>query len=151
MKIREADKKDADVLKDLWMKSLKNEKKLNKNIDLGSEIKDFKKDFPRLFKKNKYFLAENNGKIIGFVGGEIKIGSGFFKNKRIGHIHALFVEEKYRNRGIGVELIKTFISWLKTKKVKIAELAVSSRNSTAIKLYKNIGFEEFIIQMRKKI
>ncbi len=149
--IREADKKDAAALKGLWIKSLKNEKQMNNNIDLRSEIKDFNKDFPKLFKKNKYFLAEEDGRIFGFIGGEIKIGSGFFKNKRIGAIHALFVEEKYRNKGIGAELIKKFISWLKMKKAEIAELAVSSNNSAAIKLYKNIGFKEFIIQMRKKI
>lgn len=76
--IREADKKDAAVLKGLWIKSLKNEKQMNNNIDLRSEIKDFNKDFPKLFKKNKYFLAEEDGRIFGFIGGEIKIGSGFF-------------------------------------------------------------------------
>lgn len=124
---------------------------MNSNIDLRSEIKDFNKCFPKLFKENKYFLAEENGRIFGFVGGEIKIGSGFFKNKRIGAINALFVEEKYRNKGIGAELIKTFVSWLKTKKAEIAELAVSSNNTAAIKLYKNLGFKEFIIRMRKKI
>lgn len=151
MKIREADKKDADVLKGLWIKSLKNEKRLNNNIDLRSEIKDFNKDFPKLFKKNKYFLAEEDGRIFGFVGGEVKIGSGFFKNKRIGVIHALFVEEKCRNKGIGARLIKTFVSWLKTKKAEIAELAVSSKNSPAIKLYESLGFNDFIITKRKVI
>lgn len=151
MKIREVNKKDASVLKELWIKSLKNEKQLNDNIDLKSEIKDFEKDFPKLFKKNKYFLTENNGKVIGFIGGEIKIGGGFFKNKRIGAIHALFVVEEYRNKGIGAELIKTFVSWLKTKKAEIIELDVPSNNSAAIKLYKSIGFKEFIIRMRKKI
>ncbi len=88
---------------------------------------------------------------MGFVGGKIKIGSGFFKNKKIGIIHALFVEAKYRNRGVGTELVKTFVSWLKTKKAEIAELSVASNNITAIKLYKNLGFKEFIIRMRKKI
>jgi len=114
MKIRKADKKDAGVLKGLWIKSLENEKKLNNNIDLESEIKDFKKDFPKLFKENNYFLADINGNIAGFIGGEIKIGRGFFKNKRIGIIHALFVEEKYRNRGIGTELKKFLISLILT-------------------------------------
>lgn len=136
MMIREADKKDADVLKELWIKSFKNEKQLNKNIDLRSEIKGFKKDFPKLFKENKYFLAEEGGRILGFIGGKIKIGSGFFKNKRIGIIHALFVDEEYRNMGIGA---------------KITELSVSSNNTLAINLYNSLGFKEFIIKMRKKI
>jgi len=151
MKIRRATKKDADVLKGLWIKSLKNEKQLNKNIDLRSEIKDFKKEFPKLLKEDKYFLAEEGGRILGFVGGKIKIGSGFFKNIKIGAINALFVEEEYRNSGVGAELIKTFISWLKTKKAEIAELSVSSNNTAVINLYNNLGFKEFIIKMRKKI
>lgn len=37
------------------------------------------------------------------------------------------------------------------KKAEIAELAVSSNNSAAIKLYERLVFKEFSIQMRKKI
>jgi len=151
MKIREAAEKDANNIKSLWIKSLKNEKRLNNNIDLRSEIKDFKKNFPKFFKENNYFLAEENGNILGFVGGKIKAGSGFYKNVKIGEMWGLFVEEKYRNKGVGTELIKAFISWLKTKKAEIAELCVSANNADAIKLYENLGFKDFIITKRKNI
>ncbi len=60
MKIRKANKKDADVLKKMFAESLRFEKKFNDDIDLKSGIKYFNKKFKRLKKGIKYFLAEGN-------------------------------------------------------------------------------------------
>ncbi len=151
MKIIQATKRDAVVLKKLFANSLQEERKFNNNIDLENGINHFERIFPELFKENVYFLAEDEEKIVGFIGGKIERKSEFYKNRRIGAIYDLFVEQKYRGRKIGTRLIKTFISWLKTKKIKIIEIDVSPKNRTAIKLYENLGFKESNIQMRKKI
>lgn len=151
MIVREAEKKDANIIRSLWIETLKNGKLFNKNIDLKSEISDFKRNFKKLFRENKYFLAEGDGKAAGFIGGKVKTGNGFFKNVRIGKINVLFVEKEQRKKGVGAELIKTFEAWLKTKKAEFAELNVSAKNSAAIKLYKNIVFNDFITTKRKKI
>ncbi len=37
------------------------------------------------------------------------------------------------------------------KKAKFVEFNVSAKNSAAIKLYENLGFNDFIITKRKKI
>lgn len=151
MKIREANNKDAGVLKELFAESLKFEKKFNADIDLEGGIKYFRKEFKKLRRDAKYFVAEEDGKIVGFIEGKIEKKSRFYKSRKIGAIYDLFVDEKYRNRGIGTELIKAFVYWLKTKKVRIVELDVSPENKTAIMLYKSIGFKESSVQMIKKI
>ncbi len=89
MIVREANKKDADIIRKLWIESLKNEKHFNKNIDFMSEINDFRKHFRKLFKENKYFLIEGGGKVADFIGGKIKTGNGFFKNVKNGEIKGL--------------------------------------------------------------
>lgn len=154
MKIRKATKKDKAVLKNLLWESLKEEWKFNSDIDLKGGKIFLNKNLRELFKNKKEhteFLAEENGKIVGFIGGNIEKKSEFYKTCRIGAIYDLFVEEKYRGKGIGTRLIKKFVLWLKTNKIRLIELDVSPKNEAAVKLYKNLGFKESGIQMRKRI
>lgn len=154
IKIRKAEKKDTAILKNLLWESLKEEWKFNSDIDLKSGKIFLNKNLRMLFKNKKEhtkFLAEENGKIVGFIGGNIEKKNKFYKTRRIGAIYDLFVEEKYRGKGIGTKLIKKFILWLKANKIKLIELDVSPKNKTAIKLYERLGFKESSIQLRKKI
>lgn len=154
MKIREATKKDKTFLKKLLWESLKEERQFNNDIDLKGGKNFLNKNFGELFKNSKEsaeFVAEEDGKIVGFIGGNIEKKSEFYRNRKIGAIYDLIVEKGYRNRGIGTELIKFFVLWLKAKKIKVIEIDVSPKNITAIKVYKNLRFKESGIQMRKKI
>lgn len=114
-------------------------------------IKYIQKSFSKIVKGGKYFLAEKDGKIIGFIGGKIERKSEFYKTRKIGAIYDLFVKKEYRNMGVGTRIFKTFISWLKANKIRAIELDVSPKNLAAKELYENLGFSESNTQMRKKI
>lgn len=151
MKIREAAKKDRNVLRSLFVESLKQESKLNDDINLNGGVKHIQKSFSEIVKDGKYFLAEKDGNVIGFIGGKIEKKSEFYKTRKIGAIYDLFVKKEYRNMGIGTELVKIFISWLKASKIRAVELDVSPKNFAAKELYEKLGFKESNTQMRKKI
>ena len=70
------------------------------------------------------YVYEDNKEIIGFIG----------INK--GHIEGIFVEEKYRNQGIGKELI----AYCKNKYNKLT-LEVYKKNTKAIKFYEREQFK----------
>lgn len=70
------------------------------------------------------YVYEDNKEIKGFIG----------INK--GHIEGIFVEEKYRNQGIGKELI----SYCKIKNNKLT-LEVYKKNTKAIKFYEREQFK----------
>lgn len=70
------------------------------------------------------YVYENNKEIKGFIG----------INK--GHIEGIFVEEKYRNQGIGKELI----AYCKNKYDKLT-LEVYKKNIKAIKFYEREQFK----------
>lgn len=57
-------------------------------------------------------------------------------------INNIEVEEKYRNKGIGTELLKKLTETVK----KSISLEVRINNYNAIKLYKKIGFQEKAIR-----
>lgn len=156
MIIRKATKKDMAILKMLFYESMKEINRFyddNGNIDLKNVERYLNKsgNFSKIFKQRKWFLAEEDGKIVGFIDGKIKKKDEFFHERKVGAIYHLFIEEEYRNRGIGTELIKVFVDWLKKSKIILIELNVSPKNEAAVKLYNNLGFKESDIQMKKKL
>ena len=71
------------------------------------------------------YVYEENKEIKGFIG----INNG--------HIEGIFVEEKFRNQGIGKELL----SYCKTKYDKLT-LEVYSKNTKAINFYEREQFKQ---------
>ena len=50
------------------------------------------------------------------------------------------VDPKYQGRGFGKQLLLAGLSYLKGKGVHMIDLTVDSENSTALALYKSVGF-----------
>jgi len=94
-------------------------------------------------KEHLILLAENNEKLIGYLTGSI------IKNiwQHSGYIDDIFVNKKFKRKGIGSYLIKEFIKFLKHKKIKKCKLGVNIKNKKAIKLYKKLGFKKESYEM----
>lgn len=79
-----------------------------------------------------FFVAEYNKEIIGAVyfvdqGGLITIWS-------------LAVDKKYRNKGIGTQLIKEGLKSLQKKKRNMISTIIDPFNTSAIQVFKKLGF-----------
>jgi ribosomal protein S18 acetylase RimI-like enzyme len=68
-----------------------------------------------------------------------------------GFICDIFIEKKFRHKGVGEALIKNMVKWFKSKKIRDVELNVYSKNIKALKIYKHLGFKEFDKVMRLQI
>ncbi|HEY32945.1 MAG TPA: GNAT family N-acetyltransferase [Dehalococcoidia bacterium] len=64
------------------------------------------------------------------------------QGKRRGRVSMLGVDPDYRGRGIGRELLLAGLSYLKSKKLSVAQLTVDSENLVAESLYRSIGFKK---------
>ena len=86
----------------------------------------------------------------------------FFQDELIGFIHLrfgghdaawledIFIAEEYRGKGLGKEAIKEIDKLMEEKNIKAMFVDVIPRNSSAIKLYKECGFDHLnMIQLRK--
>ena len=103
-------------------------------------------------KRNEVLLvAEDGDKIIGFLLGSIKKRPSIFKLKRIGHLDELYVNRRYRGKGISSKLKDEFFKWLKKKEIKYVNLDVITLNKKAIKIYKKWGFNDHLIDMVRKL
>lgn len=84
------------------------------------------------------FVAKSNGTIIAHV----KINLKKSIHEHIADISSLIVLDKFRRKGIGLNLMKHALSKL-PKQIKMVTLAVDNKNKKAIKLYKKMGFVKY--------
>lgn len=102
--------------------------------------RDIKRYMKWLYKHCKgSFIAEINGKIVGFV---FPDANWIDESGRIGEIHEMCVEKNYKRRGIGKKLLLTSLEYFRGRKLKRAGLWVGENNNIAINLYKKFGFKE---------
>ena len=98
-------------------------------------------------KNNILLVYEEKGIIEGYI-----YLKAIKDEEQIGYlIDGLYVEEDYRNQKIATKLLEYSLSILSEKKISFIDINVLSKNTIAKKLYKKIGFEEYKIQMRKRI
>ena len=81
-----------------------------------------------------YFVAEEAGEILGFIGMWEVVGEGQITN--------VAVHTKARRRGVGRELIEALIDYSKAKSLEVLLLEVRENNEPAKALYTLNGFKE---------
>jgi ribosomal protein S18 acetylase RimI-like enzyme len=101
------------------------------------------------FTNGKYtvYVAENDGKLIGFIGGSIKENADKTYSK-MGYIEDWFVTEKWRGQGIGQSLYDKLAEDFKDCDYLSLYAYLSN---PAIEMYKKMGFAPCSLMMVKKI
>lgn len=120
---------------------------------IGEKIKfnseQLKKDFESMLKSktNIIFVAMEKDKLLGYLNGSI------LKNiwQESGYIDDIFITKDFKQKRIGTQLIKKFIEFLKRKNIKKCKLGVNIKNTSAINLYKKLGFKIYHYEMSLNI
>ena len=68
----------------------------------------------------------------------------FNEDKKWAHALHIFIDEKYRKKGLGTKMLQHLESLARDKKMKILTLRVMPKNEPAKYLYEKMGFEEHI-------
>ncbi|NLB75019.1 MAG: GNAT family N-acetyltransferase, partial [Crenarchaeota archaeon] len=100
---------------------------------------DLHQRFPETF-----IVAEENGKIVGYIMCRIEVGLsnyGFGGLVRKGHIVSIAVLPQARRKGMAQAIINRALQGMEYYKAKQGFLEVRVTNETAISLYKKLGFE----------
>jgi ribosomal-protein-alanine N-acetyltransferase len=83
-----------------------------------------------------YFLvAKENDKVLGYALG------GLNTQKKQGWILSLGVHQDARGKGLGKKLTEELVKVLKSENINEIALTVYPDNTSAIKIYKDLGFE----------
>ena len=80
----------------------------------------------------KFFVAESNGIVLGYVGISAIIDEGYITN--------IAVFPEYRNMGVATALLKELFLFAKENSLAFISLEVRQSNKNAISLYEKFGF-----------
>lgn len=139
VKVKIAEKKDLKEFARLRFEAHKYSAQFDRDVvvsdDTLSRLEELtKKEFedPRIV----YLVARERDRMIGI--GILSLAVGVDKSAFLGE---LFVEEKYRGRGVGRKLLDEVIKVVKNRGFKNLELTVATNNKAAQKLYLELGFK----------
>ncbi len=104
-------------------------------------------------KDGRIYIAENDGKAIGFIslrieqkGNEILLPS----------IESVFITDfiihpEFRGKGVGKLLLAKADEYAKERNISYIKLSVFAANTNAVELYRKLGFKDYDITFLKKI
>lgn len=82
-----------------------------------------------------FLVAEENGRILGFI-------AGIISNETDARVLMIAVRRHFRRRGIGRELMSSFINNCTLRGARRIYLEVRKSNHEAIEFYRSIGFSD---------
>lgn len=94
------------------------------------------------------FVARADGSPVGFMDARITVDPSIFV-ERFGSVSNMYVRPAYRRRGIGSALMEAAQRWCADHGAPELRLNVVSPNRDAIDFYRAVGFEPWIIGMRR--
>lgn len=96
-------------------------------------------------------VAELDGEVIGSGYARIDNAKPYFKYAQYGYLGFMYVDPKFRGRGIVHKIIERLTEWTTSKEITELRLEVYQTNESAIKAYEKLGFTSHYIQMRKEV
>lgn len=139
LNIRELKENEYKILDDFLYEAIfipKGTKKPLREIINNEELQVYIKDFGA-DKNDNCLVAEYDNKIVGACWTRIMNDYGHIDDNTPSFAISLYGE--YRNKGIGTELMKSMLKFLKDKGYKKTSLSVQ-KNNYAVKMYKKVGF-----------
>jgi len=100
---------------------------------------DLHRRFPETF-----IVAEEDGEVVGYIMCRIELGLssfGFSGVMKKGHIVSVAVLPEYRRKGVGQALVTKAMEAMQLYNAKQCFLEVRATNTSAIDLYKKLGFQ----------
>ncbi|MBW2992347.1 GNAT family N-acetyltransferase [Candidatus Woesearchaeota archaeon] len=131
-----------------------NERKFEPLIKKKGKIQPSnREDFKKYIRSNNWcvIVAEENNTPMGFGAAYVwKLPPKWSYTKNIGYLRMMYVDKKYRGKGVGKSIVKEIIKWFKKKNIKEMRTSVYSKNIPTKKFYERLGFKNIQTTMNVK-
>ena len=153
IKLEQPENPDWKVVGDLFLRMYSGMDELGLKLPLGSGggKKWLKMAQNTSGKFGIVILVKDYGKAVGFAHGMIRFLPDYLGGFAVGLITHVYVDDDTRRSGIGKALVNQLEDWFLTKKVHSIELQVITVNPVAKEFWKQLGYNEELIQYRKTI
>ena len=154
MQIRKASMDDYDLLSEIKLKAKRSERTFNKSLKPIDEVRErylsyLKNDLT--LRDRAVFVVVENGKVAGMVTGRVSGTLSIVRSRKMGSISNLYVLPGHRRKGTAKQLTGALLAWFREKKIRDIRLEVYPKNTPAINIYRDFGFREYSIRMKKSL
>ncbi len=149
--IRDATVDDLDSVVDLWGMLARHHEDISNDFTLAWNGKrKWAKYLENKFDEisTKLVVAEEDGKVVGFMLCLLSPNTPVFKERKIGVISDVFVLEERRRKGVAKKMLDVAVKWFKKNKVRSVRLGVANDNLEARAAWRRLGFEPYMIYKR---
>ena len=145
--IRRAASSDAKKIVELRLLSQEHAEKSNPLIwritEQGKKLLKQKVENDLADNNIMVLLAETNGKIIGYVQGEVTSRSDHTP-RTVGHVSLMYVVKQFRRKGVGRRLMKELCKFFNSNKAEDLTVRYIIGNKEAEEFWRKLGFESII-------
>jgi N-acetylglutamate synthase-like GNAT family acetyltransferase len=144
MTIREAEYADTDKLAPMILQAAAHQQLLDPQR--YGLVDDLKTNYRRWFGKMAedprmtVLVAEDEQAVIGFLIASVEKDPPIYKIGEFGVIHDMWVNEAFRNRGVGATLVKAIQQKLEAVGIKQIRVEAIAGDSVAQHLFESCGF-----------
>lgn len=149
--IRDATEEDLPEVVDLWGMLAKHHESLSDNFALAWDSKRRWAEYlERRFAEisTKLIVAEEKGRLVGFMLCFLSPNTPIFKERKIGVISDVYVQEERRRKGVANKMLDVGLRWFKKNKVRFVQLSVAHDNLEARAVWRSLGFEPYMLYKR---
>ncbi len=133
----------------LEMYTFLNKTGLSQNLAPNGEVLWLNSIKKFLGKLNVVYIAMNDGEVIGFCSGNIRLNPSFLSSQKIGYLSQIYITPSYRNLNLGKALSLEVENWLIKNKVKQIGLEVLIKNEDAMRFWSKMGYTTEYVMMKK--
>lgn len=154
MKIEKAQEKDCEKLVELEKEYVKLHKELDSAFEFKKTISKIWLPYLKKCLKDKNFrvlIAKDKEDVVGYAMAKITELSPIYKTEKAVSVLDLYMGKKYDRKTVSKAFIQEIINWAKKNKVKRIQHSVSAKDRVREELSKEMGFEDYILILRKEI
>ena len=145
--IRRAASSDAKKIVELRLLSQEHAEKSNPLIwritEQGKKLLKQKVENDLADNNIMVLLAEADGKIVGYVQGEVTSRSDHTP-RTVGHVSLMYVVKQFRRKGVGRRLMKELCKFFNSNKAEDLTVRYIIGNKEAEEFWRKLGFESII-------
>lgn len=107
-----------------------------------------------LMKKRRDFLflvVTKNDRIVGYATADIEKESPIYRAPRLGHIGSIYIEPQERRNGLSKKAVAACMEWFHKNNVRDVYLEVDIKNTNGVAAWRNAGFREWRLAMRRGV
>ena len=152
--IRKATVKDLKGVLRLSLELFRKEyREFDKTLDPNWLLREGAKFFrKRITKRNSFVeVVEHEKRIVGYLAGGITKRAPARRKLKYADLGSIFIEKKFRNKGLGRILVRDFINWCRKNNVNYVSVKPSAKNKVGVNFYRKCGFEDLELKLAIKL